>query len=99
MFFTLAISSTLKLYCGYKYTIPCMINRILGLEQLRLQVNSHAWFHSHGIRWPVRNGEGAKKSKWKYMFPAGFEPTPLYDRKVSALKRSATLIRYQMEYL
>ena len=23
-----------------------------------------------------RNGEGAKHSKWKYMYPVGFEPTP-----------------------
>ena len=25
---------SLKLYCGYKYTKPCMINRIWGLKQL-----------------------------------------------------------------
>ena len=25
---------TLKLYCGYKYTKPCMINRIWDLKQL-----------------------------------------------------------------
>ena len=63
------------------------------------QVNGHAWFHLHGLRWPVRNGEGAKNSKWKYMFQAGFQPTPRHDRKVSALDRSATLLRYQVEYL
>ena len=67
---------SLKLYCRYLYTIPYMINRILSLKQLWLQVNGHAWFHLHGLRWPVRNGDGAKNSKWKYMFPAGFEPTP-----------------------
>ena len=67
---------SLKLYCDYKYTRPYMINRVSGLKQLWLQVNGHAWFHLHGLRWPVRNGEGAKNSKWKYMFPAGFEPTP-----------------------
>ena len=39
-------------------------------------LNGHAWFHLHGFRWPVRNGEGAKNSKWKYMSPAGLEPTP-----------------------
>ena len=51
----------LKLYCGYLYTRPCMINRIWGLKQLWLQVNGHAWFHLHGIHLPVRNGaEGAK---------------------------------------
>ena len=31
----------LKLYCGYEYTKPCMINRIWGLKQLWLQVNGH----------------------------------------------------------
>ena len=54
----------------------CMINHIWGLKQLWLQVNWHAWFHLQRLRWPVRNGEGAKNSKWKYMSPAGFEPTP-----------------------
>ena len=66
----------LKLYCRYLYTWPCMINHIWGLKQLWLQVNGHAWFHLQRLRWPVRNGEGAKNSKWKYMSPAGFEPTP-----------------------
>ena len=66
----------LKLYCRYEHTKPCMINRIWGLKQLWLQVNGHAWFHLQRLRWPVRNGEGAKNSKWKYMSPAGFEPTP-----------------------
>ena len=63
----------LKLYCRYEYTKPYMINRIWGLKQLWLQVNGHAWFHLQRLRWPVRNGEGAKNSKWKYMSPAGFE--------------------------
>ena len=67
---------SLKLYCRYLYTRPCMINHIWGLKQLWLQVNGHAWFHLQRLRWPVRNGEGAKNSKWKYMSPAWFEPTP-----------------------
>ena len=73
-----SFSGHLKLYCRYLYTCtrPYMINRIWSLKQLWLQVNGHAWFHLHGLHWPVRNGEGAKNSKWKYMFPAGFEPTP-----------------------
>ena len=66
----------LKLYCRYLYTRPCMTNHIWGLKQLWLQVNGHAWFHLQRLCWPVRNGEGAKNSKWKYMSPAGFEPTP-----------------------
>ena len=66
----------LKLYCRYLYTRPCMINHTWGLKQLWLQVNGHAWFHLQRLCWPVRNGEGAKNSKWKYVSPAGFEPTP-----------------------
>ena len=62
-------SRTLKLYCRYEYTKPCMINHIWGLEQLWLQVNGHAWFHLQRLCWPVLNGEGAKNSKWNYMSP------------------------------
>ena len=65
----------LKLYCRYLYTRPCLINHIWGLKQLWLQANGHAWFHLQRLRWPIRIGEGAKNSKWKYMSPAGFEPT------------------------
>ena len=73
--------NVLKLYCRYLYTRPCLINHIWGLKQLWLQVNGHAWFHFQRLRWPVRNGEGAKNSKWKYMSPAGFEPTPRQSTK------------------
>ena len=76
LFSTIWIHKQLKLYCRYEYTRSYMINRIWSLKQLWHQVNGHAWFHLHGLRWPVRNGEGAKNSKWKYMSPAGFEPTP-----------------------
>ena len=69
-------TKSLKLYCRYEYTKPCMINRIWGLKQQWLQVNGRAWFHLQRLRWPVRNGVGARNSKWKYMSPAGFEPTP-----------------------
>ena len=31
-----------KLYCGYKYKRPCMINIVSGLKQRQLQVNGHA---------------------------------------------------------
>ena len=65
----------LKLYCRYEYTNPCMINRIWGLKQLWLQVNGNAWFHLQLLRWTVGNWEGAKNSKWKYMYPAGLVPT------------------------
>ena len=65
----------LKLYCGFRYTTLCMINRIWILKQLWLQVNGHAWFHLQRLRWPVRNGEGAKNPKWKHLSPGGFELT------------------------
>ena len=69
-----------------------MINRIWGLKQLFLQVNGHAWFHLHGIHLPVRNGaEGAKNSKWKYMYPAGFEPTPRHDTTSGTALKTARL--------
>ena len=58
---------SLKLYCRYEYTKPCMINCIWGLKQLWLEVNGHAWFHLQRLRWPVRNGERAKNSKWKFV--------------------------------
>ena len=74
--FKFFIRDILKLYCRYLYTRPCMKNHIWGLKQLWLQVNGHAWFHLQRLRWPVRNGEGAKNSKWKYMSTAGFEPMP-----------------------
>ena len=43
-----------------------------------------------------------RKIQNENMFPAGFGPTPLtpvHDRKVIALDRSATLVRYNLEYL
>ena len=78
-----------KLYCEYKYKRPCMINRILGLKQPLLQVNGHAWFLLHRLRWTVRNGKGATNSKLKYMSsPAGFEPTLRRPRQVNYRSRS-----------
>ena len=79
----------LKLYCGYLYTRPCMINCIWGLKQLWLQVNGHAWFHLHEIHWAVRNRMGLKNSKWKYVSLAGFEPTHSAPRPV--IQRLRTL--------
>ena len=45
---------------------------------------------------------GSEKFKMKiYVFSSGIQThaTPILDRKVSALDRSATLVRYQVEYL
>ena len=65
------------------YTTLCTINRIWGLKQQSLQVNCHAWFHLHWLRWAVRKGKGAKNSKWKYMSPVKFEPTPDTPQQVN----------------
>ena len=73
----------LKLYCRYLYTRPCMINHIWGLKQLWLQVNGHAWFHLQRLRWPVRNGEGAKNSKWKLCLQRDSNPHPASPRQES----------------
>ena len=78
---------SLKLYCGYKYTRHCMINRIWDQKQLWLQVNGHAWFHLQGHRWAVRNVEGASVSSGILT-----HSTPTHDRWISALDRSATLV-------
>ena len=78
---------TLKLYCGYKNTRYCLINRIWGLKKIWLHVKGHAWLHLHGLRLAVRNGEGVKNSKWKYMPPAGFEPTPSTPWQVNQRSR------------
>ena len=75
--------SALKLYCGYKYTRPCMINHIGDLKQLYLQVNGHAWFHLHEFGYDVRNGEGAKNSKYKYLFPADSNPSHAAPRQAN----------------
>ena len=43
------------------------------------------------LRWPVRNGEGAKNSKWKYMSPAGFnvlQDNGIQIKKYNNAKRS-----------
>ena len=84
----------LKLYCGYKYTRPYMINRIWSLKQLWLQVNGHAWFHLHGLRWPFGTG-GSEKFKMEIYVSSGIgtNTTPVHDRTVSSLDRSATLFR------
>ena len=63
-----AWTATLKLHCGYKYTRPCMINCIWSLKQLWLQVSGHPWFHLHGLRWPVRNGEGRKFNVLSHLY-------------------------------
>ena len=65
---------TLQLHCGYKYTRPCMINRIWGLKQLWLQVNGHAWFYLHEILWAV--WAGIEKFKMTLYSYNTFEPTP-----------------------
>ena len=50
----------LKLYCGYEYTKPLMIDRVWGLKQLWLQVNGHALFNLQGLCRTVRKGNKRK---------------------------------------
>ena len=86
--------------CRYLYTRPCLINHIWGLKQLWLQVNGHAWFHLQRLRWPVRNGEGAKIQNENICLQRDSNPHPASPRQesCSALDRSATLVRYQVEH-
>ena len=77
-----------------------MIKRSLCLNQLiYCMVNGQAWFHLHGFRWPVRGV--SEKFKMKIYVSSGIRThaLPFHDRKVSALDRSATLVKYQVEYL
>ena len=62
----------LKLYCGYKYNRPCMINLIWGLKQQWLQVNGHGWFHLQGLRSAVRNGN-KRTIQNENMYPLGID--------------------------
>ena len=78
----------LKLYCGFRYTTLCMINCILVLKQLWLHDNGHTWFHLQRLRWPVRNGEGAKKSKMKYLSPGDSNQYHANPRQESQRLRS-----------
>ena len=81
----------LKLYCGYKYTRHCMINRIWGLKQLWLQVNGHAWSHLHGIHWAVRTKLGLNIQNKNICLIRYSNPClATSDRWISALDRLAT---------
>ena len=86
----------LKLYCGYKYTRTCMINRIWSLKQLwilHVLVNGHHWFHLHGIHWAVRNRLRLKNSKWRYVSSEiRTHASPCHDARhaISALDCLAT---------
>ena len=73
----------LKLYCRYEYTKPCIINRIWCLKQLWLKVNGHAWFHLQRLRWPVRNGEGAKNQNENICLQRGSNPHHACSRQES----------------
>ena len=67
---------TLKLYCGYEYTMPCVINRIWGLKTT---MTTSQWQCLISFAWdPLSCSEqaGIEKFKKKYISPAGFEPSP-----------------------
>ena len=69
------------------------------LKQLWLQVNGHAWFHLHWLTCSERGGSEKFKIKIYALSGIRTHTTPVNDRKVSALDRSATLVRYQVEHL
>ena len=80
---------SLKLYYGYKYRKPFMINRIWGLKQLWLQVIGHAWFHFKRLRWSTCTERGgSEKFKMKIYVSGGIQTqaTPVHDKKVSTLE-------------
>ena len=79
----MSTSFYLKLYFRYEYAKLCMINRIWGLKQLKLQVNGHAWFHLQRLRWPVGNGEEAKKFKMKIYVSSGIRTHTASPRQES----------------
>ena len=72
-----ALITRLKLYCGYKYTRPFMINRVWGLKQLWLQVNGYAWLYLLGLCRPVWKGNKRKIQNENYMSPPRIEPANL----------------------
>ena len=72
----------LKLYCGYKYTRPCMINNIWGLKQLWLQINGLASFF-YRYCWAVRNREGAKNENENIYLQWDSNPLHVTPRQVN----------------
>ena len=65
----------LKLYYRYEYTKPCMINCTWGLKTTMTSGEWTCLISFATALLTCWNGEGAKNSKWKYMSPAGYEPT------------------------
>ena len=86
--------TSLKLYCKYLYTRPCMINHIWGLKQLWLQVNGHAWFHllCNGSVDLFGTGRERKIQNENICLQRDSNPHPASPRQesFSALDRSAT---------
>ena len=84
---------TLKLYCGYKNTRPCMINRIWVLKTTMTTCELFCLMPFAWLRWAVRNGGGSEKFKMKIFVSSRIriQAMPLHDRWISALDRSAML--------
>ena len=82
----------LKLYCRYEYTKPCMINCIWGLKTT-MTPGEWTCLISFATA-PLTSSErgGSEKFKMKIYVSSGIRThtSPVHDRRVSALDRSAT---------
>ena len=98
--FSMYNNISLKLYCRYLYTRPCMINHIWGLKQLWLQLNGHAFFICNGSVDLFGTGRERKIQNENICLQRDSNPHPASPRQesCSALDRSATLVRYQVEH-
>ena len=85
------LTVSLKLYCRYLYTRPCMINPIWGLKQLWLcEWTCLISFATAPLTCSEQGG--SEKFKMKIYVSSGIRTytAPVHDGKVSALDRSAT---------
>ena len=89
-----------KLYCRYEYTRPYMIKL---KESKTTMTSSELTCLISFATAPLTCSErrGSENFKMKIYLSNGIQTrtTPVQGRKVSALDRSATLVRYQVEHL
>ena len=85
----------LKLYCRYLYDLSYL--------ESKTTMTTGEWSCLISFTWaPLTCSErgGSEKFKMKIYVSSGIRThtAPVHDRKVSALDRSATLVRYQVEH-
>ena len=78
--------STLKLYCRYEYTKPCMINCIWGLKTTMTSGESTCLISFATAPLTCSERGGSEKFKMKMHVSSGIRThtTPVHDRKVTA---------------